>query len=239
MPEEKSKTPYSELQEWFEANGSLIEKGELMNSMEQPASVNGIEFPPSNFPYPYSGVTYPYPFSEGQIAKLLGDPTNGGVVGFVPKMPWEYQPNIQTPNLIPQVAEKQREQTLDPFEGLVRELVKEWQARLRLDDWTFDIVVITETDPGLYGKVDYSLSDRFYRITVRHPDLHPPKHVSAACQDTEVTVVHELLHVRMWPFKYASEKPSEDSMMYDEMEAAIELTAQALVAAKRGQLRVV
>ena len=123
------------------------------------------------------------------------------------------------------------------FKVEVQLLVDEWQKRLRIDDWVIKVTVAEDEDPGYFARTQYSSMYRSATMNFRHPSLHPTQDQCAATPDTECTVVHELLHLRLQVFKYfTSENQSE--FIFDEIECAIDLTAQALVAAKRGVLRI-
>ena len=124
------------------------------------------------------------------------------------------------------------------FEEQVQGYIDEWQARLRIDDWHIGLKVEREKDPGYYAQTAWSNMYRTAMMTIRHPDLQPNKDESPAPQDLECTVVHELVHLRLFPFRQFTEGKMND-YAHEEIECAVDLLAQALVAAKRGVTRIV
>ena len=96
-----------------------------------------------------------------------------------------------------------------------------WKKSLRLQEWDISL----KCDPKLrtYGQTEISPGNRTVVIY-----LEVPPSLGNAITDLEVTLVHELLHVR-FHFLHVDEK----EFGYEEVEAAIELTAQALVANRR------
>lgn len=110
------------------------------------------------------------------------------------------------------------------------ELCAEWQKRLRLTDWRVSIKY-TRASEGLgenEGRCTWNLHRKEACIEVLDPVDHPTN--KAFPCDTEVTVVHELVHLHFAPFD--AEEESAESVA---QEQAIECIAQALVEAERGE----
>jgi hypothetical protein len=107
-------------------------------------------------------------------------------------------------------------------------LLKQWQVRLRLQDWA----VTLDLSRGLesFGQAATNAALKEATIVLRDPRTIPEQEW-AGCTDTEVTLVHELLHLFTASF---DGKLKQLEMMG--VENMVELTAQALVAAKRGLL---
>jgi hypothetical protein len=109
-------------------------------------------------------------------------------------------------------------------------LLRDWQKRLRLEDW--DIKVKYAEIEG-YGRCRPQAHHKVAQIEIKSS---PPKDNCGTCEDIEVTLVHELLHVRIDQWL----KPEDQNKYVEgtEFEAFIEQISQALVAAKRGLKRV-
>ena len=107
-------------------------------------------------------------------------------------------------------------------------LIAYWKRQLRLEDW--DITIHTpEHDPECCGRTSYAPQYGRAHILIRNPAMHPP--TTAADPDLELTIVHELLHVRHHATGGVFKK---DSAEWDLNELATERTAQALVSLNRG-----
>jgi hypothetical protein len=109
------------------------------------------------------------------------------------------------------------------------ELLSFWQKQLRLEDWDVTIDVPAH-DPGGYAYVKRSESYQIARITLRNPDMKDPS--SLPQNDLEITLVHELLHLRFPNVQFA-----QDTMDDKIHELGIERTAIALVHLSRGERR--
>lgn len=102
---------------------------------------------------------------------------------------------------------------------------REWQKRLRLQDWNVRPEWKRANEAGenlamIYPRIDHKSADMW---VVRPEDFEEDRTYS---RDWEHHIVHELLHLH-WHF-LGTEHPQKDLI-----EQAVELTAQALVAAKR------
>lgn len=105
----------------------------------------------------------------------------------------------------------------------------EWQKRLRLQDWEVAYEFCREAEIKADGETQYNKSLKCARIRIASEasrlgtcgDLQP--------YDAEQCLVHELLHLQ-W-----AHLPG-DMASCDPTEAAIDLTAWALVRAKRGEI---
>ena len=108
-----------------------------------------------------------------------------------------------------------------------RKLCREWQRRLRLQDWQVELSFrrFHEMSGDTRGDCYMSMEQRIARIDILNPkDARP----DAPPYDLEQTIVHELLHLHFEPF-WRNKKRLE-------LEQAIEAIAFALVAAKRVNL---
>lgn len=87
-------------------------------------------------------------------------------------------------------------------------LVRKWQPRLGLRDWTIKVELVRHYrhEAYAYGSVDHFAPKRTAEIKVVHPrDQQPDDHnVELGHFDPEVVVVHELLHVALWAYRGAS-----------------------------------
>lgn len=104
-----------------------------------------------------------------------------------------------------------------------------WQGVLRMQDWRIrlDIVRGSEMDEA-YGRITKS-DMRDARILLMDAIDVPSESRTNVNTDMEVTLVHELLHARFHDIG----SPEQDTAEWRNMEAAIEATAQALVALDR------
>ena len=126
-------------------------------------------------------------------------------------------------------------QSTEEFRQEIIALTAEWQTRLRLNDWNITIAIMDGEDPGFFADSQSNLAYQAAHLRFRHPRLHPAQEDTAACIDTEATVVHELLHVRSNNLPEEAHTALQKDL--DRWECFIELTAQAMVAAKRGETR--
>ncbi len=128
------------------------------------------------------------------------------------------------------MAKKKKEIPVNTFQQEVIKFVQEWKVRLRLQDWDIELV-FPQHDFGSVAEVVVNLPYKTAQISLRHPSIHPPQMQGILIFDTELTVVHELLHVAESTFPIEARNILQNNPHH---EAFIELTAQALVAAKRG-----
>lgn len=111
--------------------------------------------------------------------------------------------------------------------------VKEWAYRLRLQDWKF-IVKVAGSELEAFATCDYNVCHGIATIKVRDP-IHMPDYDKGFCNDLEVSIVHEMLHLRFKPIEQFID--DKELKAPKDHEASIELTAQALVSAARGYRR--
>ena len=128
------------------------------------------------------------------------------------------------------MANKKKRPAVNKFQQEVIRLVKEWKIRLRLQDWDMELV-FPAFDFGSIAEVTTNMNSKAAQISFRNPDIHPPQLQGSITHDTEVTVVHELLHIAEAALPSEAKKILQNDPHH---EAFIDLTAQALVAAKRG-----
>ena len=108
----------------------------------------------------------------------------------------------------------------------LRTLCDEWQKRLRLQDWDVHIEyrsaeAMDENEGSCLKTEPLMLAN----IAVLDPADY---HNNRWPQTIEVTVVHELLHLWMWPFM----PDKSDKLKYTAAEQAIQRISEALVGAK-------
>lgn len=109
--------------------------------------------------------------------------------------------------------------------------LKYWQKILRLQDWNITMKFVDEPRCGYFGKGRNNSTYQSSSIEILKPEHIDPEW--SGCRDLEVTLVHELLHIR---FLYASkgEQNASKGEQSDSEEFAIESTARAMVSLKRG-----
>ena len=107
---------------------------------------------------------------------------------------------------------------------------REWQKRLRLDAWDVRVGIARERDlegGGRSGEVSYSIEAGKAVIRLLDPTDYPDLDFP---QDMEITLVHELLHL-----KFAVFTPQEDTLAHRLFEQTVESMANLLVSLKRGK----
>lgn len=113
----------------------------------------------------------------------------------------------------------------------LRTLCAEWQKVLRLQDWEATVTYARywEFDGSYVGRNGYLLSSKTADIKLLDPlDHGNPNFIEKA--DTEVDLVHELVHLHFAPFM----SDEKNSPIHTAQEQAIDLLAKALVSLKRG-----
>lgn len=120
----------------------------------------------------------------------------------------------------------------NPIQDEARALCDEWQKRLRLQDWRISVDVLRhyrmpETVCEGGTEAAHMVKHRHTKqaeITICHPDdVHPETPDKPA--SLEQSIIHELLHIHMDAWD-----PEPDCSDYWEMECAINLIADAMVA---------
>ncbi len=107
----------------------------------------------------------------------------------------------------------------------LQRVCRDWQHRLRLNDWEVKIVFASLEDlpAESQGACDWNLHARTAEIKV----LDPKEWDSAIPQDVENTVVHELIHLHLAPWD------TKNKAQEIQMEQAIESLSGAFVSLKR------
>lgn len=120
--------------------------------------------------------------------------------------------------------------TFKQFEKDLNELLKEWQKRLRLQDWEITLKVINDqSEDGQYASCKHCF--KYKSAVIRIYELPDTDQGDRTCNtDYEVTLIHELLHLHAAAFD--SEIPKH---LDDHIEFMIEAVARALVDAKSGK----
>ena len=108
----------------------------------------------------------------------------------------------------------------------VKSHIKYWQKQLRLMDWKISAKIYEDVkDFDMFGRNKINRNYQTSEIELLNPKQIPKDWTGA--RDLEVTIVHEILHTR---FTYCSPKKIDNC----HIEMAIETTAMALVANRRG-----
>jgi len=100
-----------------------------------------------------------------------------------------------------------------------------WQSVLGLSDWYIKVRVKRKYDlpPDSQGTCNWTYSRMEAAVKILHPNDYDPGFLVP--QDMELTLVHELVHIRHAPFQ-----PADDNLHHEQ---AVEAIAKALVALKR------
>mgnify|MGYP000879737975 FL=1 len=110
----------------------------------------------------------------------------------------------------------------------LEDYLAEWQKRLCLDAWDVRIGIYRERafdGEGRSGEISYSIESGKAVIKLLDPVDYPDEDFP---QDMEVTLVHELLHL-----KFAAFTPQDDTLEHRLFEQTVESMANLLVALKR------
>ncbi|MBD8007456.1 hypothetical protein [Bacillus norwichensis] len=106
--------------------------------------------------------------------------------------------------------------------------LKEWQQRLRLQDWIIKVGIVREKQfcvADRAAEVVWTLEKKMASIRILDPLDYPEDCMEP--QDMESSLVHELLHLHLAPLRYHFGDKSE---IYDTFEEqAIESIAYSLV----------
>lgn len=124
------------------------------------------------------------------------------------------------------------------YQRVTEDLLKFWQHHLHLDNWNIKVKVMDDISQmgDCSGLNTQHPSFQEARIRVLNPDKIPEDWGEFGKRDLEVTLVHELLHTRfIYCIPHPKDNPLNKLLHYQE-EQAIERTAIALVAARRGVL---
>jgi hypothetical protein len=102
-----------------------------------------------------------------------------------------------------------------------------WVPRLRLENYDIEVVAAPDGFEN-YAEVTCNVPHLRASIMVRDP-AKKKADSTLSCNDLEITIVHELVHVR-----FAETIIELDGKAHWGNETATEMTAMALVAARRG-----
>lgn len=109
-----------------------------------------------------------------------------------------------------------------------------WQRRLRLRDWTITAKFVYESqldNRSAVAETKVSLEECRADVRIQHPD--ELKAIAyGPLPEPEVSLVHELLHVRLEPARL---ELAEGSSARPQLEAAIDITARVLVDLRHGR----
>jgi hypothetical protein len=113
------------------------------------------------------------------------------------------------------------------------ELCVFWQKVLKLQDWDVKIAIVHyhELDDGhLFGQSSWDIAKKFATIKILdYRDYHPGHWWD---RDQEGTLIHELLHLHLAPFK-AANNWKEGTLEMFTLENIIETIANSLLFLKR------
>ena len=110
-------------------------------------------------------------------------------------------------------------------------LCKEWQDRLRLNEWDIVVNIYRAREfynEGCIGENTWELRKAESIIRILDPVDYPEN--TRFPLDMEQVLVHELLHLLFAPFE-----PNDKTLQHDFMEQTIDRLAKVLVDMKRGQ----
>lgn len=111
--------------------------------------------------------------------------------------------------------------------GGLQDCARWWAAELGLGDWTLEAVFVHRHEiDGYLARCIYDASRQEMRIKVSHADERDQKHDG----DLEFSVVHELLHARLWPADDSFDGESVEGKLH---ELAINRIAWALIRLRR------
>lgn len=110
-------------------------------------------------------------------------------------------------------------------------LCREWQKRLRLQDWNIAVKLLRQYDmPPIRGSIDWTYGLKAAVIRVLDPIDYDPSWVDRS--DPEQTLIHELLHLH-----FACLDPDQKGSEQREFEQGVELIAMALFDLKQEMRR--
>jgi hypothetical protein len=115
-----------------------------------------------------------------------------------------------------------------PTASQLTKLAKEWQYRLRLNDW--DVIVEYAppegmSDAGVVGNCRCIQEHKNARLRLLHPKFYVGQAMTYSFRDFEHTLVHEFMHIHLDGLDIPKERMREE-------EQVINIVAGALVAAK-------
>jgi hypothetical protein len=120
---------------------------------------------------------------------------------------------------------------------LIKQHLDYWVPMLRLDDWNLDVREVDyDKDNNYWARIKTTPWSRSAVMEVVNPVSDPDSKEETAELLLEVSVVHELLHLR-YPYEHLGVSYDNKPAWYT-YEAATEMTARALVASRRGIERI-
>jgi len=117
-------------------------------------------------------------------------------------------------------------------ETYLRDKLAVWQHRLKLEEWSINVVVSKPSDlrPGTLGNIHWDAEKKTAVIRVLDaPDSATDQQIAAAVAEMECTIVHELVHLDL------ALLPKTDASRSDE-EYAVNHLAEALLELDRKDL---
>lgn len=115
-------------------------------------------------------------------------------------------------------------------EGELKEKLKEWQGKLRLQDWMINVEIVRQREMSQMnrlGEVEFNVYAKTANISI----LDPVDYDDWGKQDMENTLVHELLHLHLAGICYHFGKNDEVYAVMEEQ--AIEGITSGLISASR------
>lgn len=79
----------------------------------------------------------------------------------------------------------------------IEEVCREWQKRLRLQDWDIEVKIKRYHDLDAQGRCTVTEELKYAEILLRDP-VDTPETPCVGHQDIETVLVHELLHIPLW-----------------------------------------
>jgi sugar/nucleoside kinase (ribokinase family) len=106
-----------------------------------------------------------------------------------------------------------------------------WQKRLRLQDWGVNIRLCHPDEIDAQGLSCIKVTSKSVKIKILDPKYFNDLDAEIICQNWEITLIHELLHLHFVTFDRIFDRDRDNTKdARDAVEQSIELIAQALYA---------
>lgn len=125
--------------------------------------------------------------------------------------------------------------------SLAKEYLAYWKPQLRLDHMDFEFFLMPPGENGnRLGNCNAAPARHRQKIGLRHPTQISEMDREDFRTDLEITVVHELLHTKEFPWRdhpTVEKVLDEDKWLKELHEDSMDAVAEALVRARRGLTR--
>ena len=105
-----------------------------------------------------------------------------------------------------------------------------WQKQLRLQDWSVNIRICHPDEVDAQGLSSIKVTSKSVKIKILDPKYFNDLDAEIICQNWEITLIHELLHLHFVTFDRIFDRIENTKEAKDAVEQSIELIAQALYA---------